>query len=64
VSNTLKFQLNVPARVALSFPTGKEVEGQFGPQIMFSLCLAPAGEKLMYVPPAGESGGALKLHLS
>jgi hypothetical protein len=49
--NTLKFAVNVPARVALSFPTGKPVEGQYGPQVMFSLCLAPAGERLMYVPP-------------
>lgn len=48
--NTLKFAVNVPARVALAFPTGKQVEGQYGPQMMFSLALAPAGEKTMYVP--------------
>jgi hypothetical protein len=49
--NTLKFAVNVPARVALSFPTGKPVEGQYGPQVMFSLCLAPAGETSMFLPP-------------
>ena len=49
--NTLKFAVNTPARVALAFQTGKEVQGQFGPQVMFSLCLAPNGEHTMYVPP-------------
>ena len=47
----LKFSVNVPARVALAYPAGKEVQGQYGPQVLFSLALAPAGEKSMYVPP-------------
>jgi hypothetical protein len=47
----LKFAVNTPVRVALSYPTGKEFAGKFGPRVLFSLCLAPAGERSMYLPP-------------
>ena len=50
--STLKVPVNQPVQVALAYPTGKEVQGQYGPQVLFSLCLAPGGEKSMYVPPA------------
>lgn len=43
----VRFVPNVPAEVALQFPTGKNVEGQFGPQTMFSL----EGNKVMYLDP-------------
>jgi len=47
----LKFSNNQPVRVALAFSDGKEVQGKFGPQVMFSLSVAPFGETSMYVPP-------------
>ena len=47
----LRFQTNVPVEVALAYSDGKEVEGQYGPQQMFSLAESPNGEKTMYVPP-------------
>jgi hypothetical protein len=43
----VRFVPNVPAEVALQFPTGKNVDGQFGPQTMFSL----EGNKVMYLDP-------------
>lgn len=43
----VRFVPNVPAEVALQFPTGKNVEGQYGPQTMFSL----EGNKVMYLDP-------------
>ncbi len=49
--SVLRFQTNVPVEVALAYSDGKEVEGQYGPQLMFSLAEAPNGEKTMYVPP-------------
>jgi hypothetical protein len=47
VSEIIRFSTNVPEEVALRFPTGKEVEGRYGMQIMYSL----ADERTMYVPP-------------
>jgi hypothetical protein len=49
--SVLKFATNVPVEVALAYSDGKEVEGNYGPQMMFSLAAAPNGEKTMYVPP-------------
>jgi len=49
--SVLKFATNVPVEVALAYSDGKEVEGNYGPQIMFSLAEAPNGETTMYVPP-------------
>jgi hypothetical protein len=44
---TIRFSTNVPAVVALAFDEGKDVEGRFGDQVMYSL----QGERVMYVPP-------------
>jgi len=44
---TVRFSTNVPAVVALAFDEGKDVEGRFGDQVMYSL----QGERVMYVPP-------------
>ena len=49
--SVLRFQTNVPVEVALAYSDGKEVEGNYGPQVMFSLATAPNGEQTMYVPP-------------
>lgn len=49
--SVLRFQTNVPVEVALAYSDGKEIEGQYGPQVMFSLAESPNGEKTMYVPP-------------
>ncbi len=49
--STLKFAVNTPVRVALAYPTGKEVQGQYGPQVMYTLSEAPAGATAMYLPP-------------
>lgn len=42
-----RFETNIPQEIALKYATGKEVDGQFGPQLMFSL----ADGNAMYVPP-------------
>jgi len=42
----LKLTANVPVEVALEYATGKLVEGNYGPQMMYSLV---GGEK-MYLP--------------
>lgn len=41
----VRFVPNTPVEVALQFQTGKNVEGQYGPQTMFSL----EGNKVMYL---------------
>lgn len=41
----VRFVVNVPAQVALKFATGKPVEGQYGPQVMYSL----ADDRVMYL---------------
>jgi hypothetical protein len=43
----LRFQTNIWAEVALQYPEGREVEGQYGPQM---LCTLVDGRK-MYIPP-------------
>ncbi|HSW51442.1 MAG TPA: hypothetical protein VLH09_14750 [Bryobacteraceae bacterium] len=50
-SKKVQFQTNIPVEVALAYDGGKQVEGNFGPQFMFSLAEAPNGETTMYVPP-------------
>jgi hypothetical protein len=47
VKETIRFSTNVPAVVALAFDEGKDVEGRYGDQVMYSL----QGERVMYVPP-------------
>jgi hypothetical protein len=49
--SVLRFQTNVPVEVALAYRDGKEAEGNYGPQVMFSLKSAPNGETTMYLPP-------------
>jgi len=49
---TLRFQVNVPEQVALKFRTGREVEGQYGPQLMFTLV---DGRRMYLDPPVAES---------
>ena len=51
MSSKVQFQTNIPVEVALAYDGGKQVEGNFGPQVMFSLAQAPNGETTMYVPP-------------
>lgn len=46
----LKFEPDVPMSIALKFDAGKEVTGQYGPQIMYSL----VNGSVAYVPPAVE----------
>lgn len=43
----LRFDANQPVTVALEFPEGVNVQGQFGPQVKFSL----TDNRLMYVDP-------------
>lgn len=43
----VRFAPNTPIEVALQYPTGKPVAGQYGEQIMFSL----AGDRVMYLDP-------------
>jgi hypothetical protein len=48
---TLRFQPNVPEVVALAFAEGREVEGRFGNQVMFTL----EDDRVMYLdPPVAE----------
>jgi hypothetical protein len=43
----IRFDTNVPQDVALKFADGKEVDGQYGSQVMFTL----AGDDRIFVPP-------------
>jgi hypothetical protein len=45
-SNILKLEPNVPTELALETPTGLEVEGKYGPQVLFNL----TGRRRLYVP--------------
>jgi prepilin-type processing-associated H-X9-DG protein len=45
--NILRFQPNVPIRVALQCPQGVVVEGRYGNRMMFSF----VDGRVMYVPP-------------
>ena len=51
MSSKVQFQTNIPVEVALAYDGGKQVEGNYGPQVMYSLSQAPNGETTMYVPP-------------
>jgi hypothetical protein len=51
MSDILRFQTNIPEEFSLKFSDGKEVEGNFGPQIMFSL---EDGRKA-FLPPIVET---------
>jgi len=45
--NILRFEMNVPNRVALESPHGTFVEGRYGDRVMYRL----VGGRVMYVPP-------------
>jgi len=54
-SNILRIEPNVPMELALENPTGLEVEGKFGPQVLFTL----TDRRRLYVPL--EAGNPLPL---
>ena len=43
----VQFQTNVPVEVALKYNDGKEVNGQYGDQVLYTL----TDGRVMYVPP-------------
>lgn len=47
MSEKIQFQTNIPVEVALKYSDGKEVTGQYGDQILYTL----ADGRVMYVPP-------------
>ena len=57
-STILKLEPNVPTELALKYPTGLNVAGQFGPQVLFTL----TNNRRLYVPEAvGREIAALTL---
>ena len=47
MSEKVQFQTNVPIDVALKYNDGKEVTGQYGDQVLYTL----TDGRVMYVPP-------------
>ena len=47
MNDKVQFQTNVPVEVALKYNDGKEVNGQYGDQVLYTL----ADGRVMYVPP-------------
>ena len=45
--NILRFEANTPVQVALKFDGGRDVDGRFGPQVLYTL----ADGRLMYLEP-------------
>ena len=45
--NILRFEANTPVQVALKFDGGRDVEGRYGPQVLYTL----ADGRLMYLEP-------------
>jgi len=50
MSDKVQFQTNVPVEVALKYNDGKEVNGQYGDQVLYSL----TDGRVMYVPPIAK----------
>ena len=48
MSDILRFSTNKPVEVALRWEDGRQVEGRYGQQVMYTL----ADQRVMYVPPA------------
>src|SRR5208283_6101270 len=46
MSEILRFNVNVPAEVALRYGEGKPVQGRYGEQVMYTL----VDDRIMYVP--------------
>ena len=47
MSDKVQFQTNIPVEVALKYNDGKEVNGQYGDQVLYTL----TDGRVMYVPP-------------
>ena len=47
MSDKVQFQTNIPVEIALKYGDGKEVSGQYGDQVMYTL----TDDRVMYVPP-------------
>ena len=47
MSDKVQFQTNIPVEVALKYADGKEVNGQYGDQVLYTL----TDGRVMYVPP-------------
>jgi hypothetical protein len=47
MSDKVQFQTNIPIKIALKYGDGKEVSGQYGDQVMYTL----TDDRVMYVPP-------------
>jgi hypothetical protein len=47
MSDKVQFQTNVPVEIALKYDDGKEVTGQYGDQVLYTL----TDGRVMYVPP-------------
>ena len=47
MSEKVQFQTNVPINIALKYNDGKEVTGQYGDQVLYTL----TDGRVMYVPP-------------
>jgi hypothetical protein len=47
MSGKIQFQTNIPVEVALKYADGKEVTGDYGDQVLYSL----TDGRVMYVPP-------------
>jgi hypothetical protein len=45
--NTLRFEVNTPVQVALKFDGGRDVDGRYGPQVLYTL----TDGRLMYLEP-------------
>src|SRR5438128_11406502 len=45
--NILRFETNTPVQVALKFDGGRDVDGRYGPQVLYTL----ADGRLMYLEP-------------
>lgn len=47
MSDKVQFQTNIPVEVALKYGDGKEINGQYGDQVLYTL----TDGRVMYVPP-------------
>jgi hypothetical protein len=47
MSDKVQFQTNIPVEAALKYGDGKEVNGQYGDQVLYTL----TDGRVMYVPP-------------
>ena len=47
MADKVEFPTNIPVPIVLAYDDGREVEGKFGTQVMYSL----EGGRVMYVPP-------------